>query len=106
MSKSATLLAEPSARDFLWEKEVITFILIIVIIVIVAAFSAQNATPVAVSFLAWHFEASLALVIVLSLFSGVIIGMALLSVLRLRRSLRTRRRKAAAAENSSSQKLQ
>jgi uncharacterized integral membrane protein len=73
---------------------VITFIFIIVVIIIVAAFSAQNAAPVAVSFLTWHFEASLALVIVLSLLSGMIIGMALLSLLRLRRSVRKRRRTA------------
>ncbi len=78
----------------------ITFILIIVIIVVVAVFSAQNAAPVAVSFLAWRFEASLALVIVLSLFCGAVIGMALLSLLRLRRSLRTRKNKAPGTENS------
>lgn len=72
----------------------LTFIFIIVVIIIVAAFSAQNAAPVAVSFLTWHFEASLALVIVLSLLSGMIIGMALLSLLRLRRSVRKRRRTA------------
>lgn len=77
----------------------ITLILVIVIVVAVAAFSAQNAAPVAVSFLTWHFEASLALVIVLSLFSGVVIGIALLSMLRLRRSVR-KRRKAADAENA------
>lgn len=77
----------------------IAIIFVIVIVVAVAAFSAQNATPIAVTFLAWHFEASLALVIVLSLLSGVIIGMALLSWLRLRRSVRERR-KAAGTENS------
>ncbi len=83
----------------------ITFLLIIVIIIVVTAFSAQNAAPVAVSFLTWHFEASLALVIVLSLLSGMAMGMMLLSWLRLRRSLRTRRRKSAASENSIPQKL-
>ncbi len=72
----------------------ITIIFIIVVIIVVAAFSAQNAAPVAVSFLAWHFEASLALVIVLSLLSGMVIGMALLSLLRLRRSVRARRKTA------------
>jgi uncharacterized integral membrane protein len=70
----------------------ITFIFVVVIIVAVAAFSAQNATPVAVTFLIWHFEASLALVIVLSLLSGIVTGMALLSLLRLRRSLREKRK--------------
>ncbi len=83
----------------------ITLIFVVVIIIVVAAFSAQNSAPVAVSFLTWHFEASLALVIVLSLLSGMVMGMMLLSWLRLRRSLRTRRKKAAAAENSVPQKL-
>lgn len=69
----------------------ISLILLFFIIAAVAAFSVQNATPVAVSFLSWHFEASLALVIVLSLVSGMIVGMALLSLVRLRRSLRVKR---------------
>ena len=76
-----------------------TLIFVIIIVIAVAAFSAQNAAPVAVSFLTWHFEASLALVIVLSLFSGMVIGIALLSMLRLRRSVQ-KRRKAADAENA------
>ncbi len=83
----------------------ITLILVIVIVVAVAAFSAQNAAPVAVSFLAWHFEASLALVIVLSLFSGMIIGVAFLSMLRLRRSVK-KRRKASEAGNAAPGKPQ
>ncbi len=84
----------------------ITLIFIIIVIIIIAAFSAQNAAQVAVSFLTWHFEASLALVIVLSLLCGIVIGMVLLSLLRLRRSLRTRSRKPkAAAENSTTRKL-
>ncbi len=72
----------------------ITLIFVVVIIVVVAAFSAQNAAPVAVSFLMWRFEASLALVIVLSLLAGVVIGMAVLSWLRLRRSFRSRKKAA------------
>jgi uncharacterized integral membrane protein len=73
---------------------VITVILVLIIIVFVAAFSVQNAVPVAVSFLAWHYEASLALVVVLSLLLGIVFGMALLSLLRIRRSLRARRKSA------------
>lgn len=71
--------------------DMVTLILLIIIIAVVAAFSAQNATPVAVSFLSWRFEASLALVIVLSLLAGIIAGMILLSWLRLKRSLRQKR---------------
>jgi uncharacterized integral membrane protein len=85
--------------DFFRGGAMITLIFVIAIVVAVAAFSAQNATPVAVTFLIWHFEASLALVIVLSLLSGMVIGMALLSMLRLRRSVRGRR-KSAGAENA------
>ncbi len=83
----------------------IKLIFVIVIIVVVAAFSAQNAAPVAVSFLTWHFEASLALVIVLSLLVGMVIGMVLLSLLRLRRSFQSRK-KGAGAENSTTRKFQ
>ncbi len=72
----------------------ITLIFVVVIIIVVAAFSAQNSAPVAVSFLTWHFEASLALVIVLSLLSGMVMGMMLLSWLRLRRSVREKRKAA------------
>jgi uncharacterized integral membrane protein len=70
---------------------VITLIFVFIIVAAVAVFSVQNAAPVAVSFLFWHFEASLAVVIVLALLAGIVAGMALLSLLRLRRSLRDRR---------------
>ena len=52
-------------------------LLILVLIVLVAVFSVQNAGPVAISFLMWRFEASLAIVIFLVLLSGVVIGAAL-----------------------------
>jgi len=63
-------------------------ITIVITLTIVVIFSVQNAVPVAVSFLSWHFEASLAIVIALSLLSGLIVGMAVLSWIRLRRSSR------------------
>ncbi len=69
----------------------ITLILLIFIIAVVAAFSVQNATPVAVAFLSWRFEASLALVIVLSLLAGIITGLILVSWVRLKRSLSQKR---------------
>ena len=69
----------------------ITLIFVFIIVAAVAVFSVQNAAPVAVSFLFWHFEASLAVVIVLALLAGIVAGMALLSLLRLRRSLREKR---------------
>ena len=76
------------------EEQVTTLIFVIIIVAAVTAFTAQNAAPVAVSFLAWHFEASLAVVIVLAFLAGMITGMALLSWFRLRRSLREKRESA------------
>ena len=41
--------------------------------VLIAAFAIQNASPVAVKFLVWQFESSLAVVIILSLLAGMIL---------------------------------
>lgn len=49
-------------------------ILIIILLAIVTVFSVQNASPVAISFVFWRFEASLAIVIFLSVLLGVITG--------------------------------
>jgi uncharacterized integral membrane protein len=48
----------------------------------VTIFSVQNASPVAVTFLFWNFQASLAIVIFLSTLIGVIIGAIVFSVLK------------------------
>jgi uncharacterized integral membrane protein len=69
----------------------ITIVFVILMIVAAAAFSVQNAAPVAVSFLSAHFEASLAIVVILSFFAGVIMGMLLLSWMRLRRSMKKKK---------------
>ena len=66
-------------------------ILLVIVIAVAVIFSVQNASPVALSFLAWHFEASLAIVILLTLIIGMILGMAILSLSRLRRSMRKKR---------------
>ena len=68
-----------------------SLIFAVIVLTIVVIFSVQNAGPVAVSFLAWHFEASLAIVIALSLLSGLISGMVILSWIRLRRSLQKKK---------------
>jgi len=67
---------------------VITLVLVIIIVAIVAVFSMQNATPVSVMFLAWHFEASLAIIILLSVLTGLISGMIILLSIRFVRSAR------------------
>jgi len=46
----------------------------LIIIVLVAAFSLQNAAPVTISFLLWKFQASLAIVIFLSVLIGATIA--------------------------------
>jgi len=51
-----------------------SFIVVIVIIALAVVFSVQNAEPVAVSFLSWTFETSLAIVIFLSVLSGILIA--------------------------------
>jgi len=48
--------------------------LLLSIVALVTIFSVQNAAPVAVSFLFWRFEASLAIVIFLSVLTGILIA--------------------------------
>jgi uncharacterized integral membrane protein len=68
-----------------------SLILAVVILIIIVVFSVQNAGPVAVSFLFWRFEASLAVVITLSLLAGIIIGMAILTGIRMGRASRKKK---------------
>jgi lipopolysaccharide assembly protein A len=49
-------------------------ILVIIILLPVTAFSVQNAGPVAISFFFWKFEASLAIIVFLSVLIGAVIG--------------------------------
>ena len=79
----------------------LSLIVAVMALVAVVLFSVQNAGPVAVSVLFWHFEASLAVVIALSLLVGAIAGMTILSWIRLRRSIR---KKKAHTESVSSDK--
>ncbi len=65
--------------------------LVVVLIAVAVIFSVQNASPVALSFLFWHFEASLAIVVLLTLVMGMIIGMAILSWSRVKRTMRKKK---------------
>jgi uncharacterized integral membrane protein len=67
--------------------------LILLLCAIVVLFSVQNAGPVAITFLAWRFEASLAIVVFLCVVIGVVTGMLVMAMYSLRRS--ARRKKAA-----------
>ena len=55
---------------------------VIIIVLLVAIFSVENAKPVQFTFLFWRFEASLAIVIFLSLLGGMISGIILSFLLR------------------------
>ena len=67
-----------------------TIILLLIIVAVVATFSVQNAMPVAITFLFWKFEASLAIVIFLSVLAGMIVGAIIVSLLRIKPSLKNK----------------
>ena len=60
----------------------VVIIFLTVILVLTAVFSVQNAEPAVITFLFWQFEASLAIVIFLTLLCGVIAGAMIASLLR------------------------
>ncbi|MDH4161597.1 MAG: LapA family protein [Nitrospirota bacterium] len=66
------------------------FILMLIIAALVAIFSVQNAAPVTIAFLAWTFQASLAIVILLSTVMGVVLASAAFMLLRLKRAMRAK----------------
>ena len=66
-------------------------ILVMVLIALVVIFSVQNASPVALSFLFWRFEASLVVVILLSLVTGVVIGIAIMYWSRMKRAMQKKK---------------
>lgn len=56
--------------------------LLLVIIILVSVFSVQNAVPVTLSFILWRLEASLAIVIFLSVITGLITGIIIAILVR------------------------
>ena len=64
----------------------ITLIFVLIIITVVTVFSVQNAIPVVISFLFWKLEASLAIVLFLSVLAGVVIGLSAASLIRMKLS--------------------
>jgi len=69
----------------------ITLVIVIFAVSIMVLFSVQNSAPVVVSFLSWKFEASLAVVILLCVLTGILIGGATASFWRLKRSIKKRK---------------
>ncbi len=63
----------------------ITLIIVLIAIAIVVIFSVQNAAPVAISFISWKLELSLALVVFLSVIIGIVIGGIAASLWRVKR---------------------
>jgi putative membrane protein len=63
-----------------------TILIILIIIILVAIFSVQNAIPATITFFFWRFEASLAIVIFLSVLTGLIIGVTIAFLLRIKTS--------------------
>jgi len=64
----------------------LTVVFVIIMIALVAVFSVQNAMPISVTFLSWHFEASLAVVILLAVLAGMAIGIIVVSGIWLQRA--------------------
>jgi len=69
----------------------ITLVLVIIAVSVMVLFSVQNAAPVVVSFLSWKFGASLAVIIVLSILIGILIGGTMASFWRLKRSIKNKK---------------
>lgn len=71
-------------------------ILALLIIAIVAIFSVQNALPVSIIFLFWRFQASLAIVIFISVLTGIVIASIIFLWLRIRRDGKEKKTKLSA----------
>jgi len=59
-------------------------ILLLIVIFVVAIFSIQNALPVSITFFFWKFEASLAIIVFLSVICGIIAGVIIMLLLRMK----------------------
>ncbi len=63
-------------------------IILLILIALVVIFAVQNAIPVTVSFFNWKFDASLAIVIFLSVLAGIIISAIIAFSRRIRRYIK------------------
>jgi len=64
----------------------VIIIILLVLVGIVAVFSVQNASPVAITFFFWKFEASLAIILFLTVIVGIIAGVLIVTVLKIKPS--------------------
>lgn len=68
-----------------------TIIIVLIIITFVTIFSVQNATPVSIAFLFWRFDASLAIVLFLSVLGGGLTTLLVVYSLYLKRSYKNKK---------------
>lgn len=61
-------------------------IILLILVGIVAVFSVQNASPVAITFFFWKFEASLAIILFLTVIAGMIAGALIVTLLKMKPS--------------------
>lgn len=64
----------------------VIIIILLVLVSIVAVFSVQNALPVSITFFFWKFEASLAIILFLTLIAGMIAGALIVTLLKMKSS--------------------
>jgi uncharacterized integral membrane protein len=70
-----------------------TIIILLMVLFLVAVFSVQNAVPVTITFFFWRFEASLAIIIFLTLLCGMIAGAIIASFMRVKPSAKNESQK-------------
>ena len=66
-------------------------IIVLIVMILVALFSVQNAAPVAISFLFWRFDASLAIIAFLSALAGALITVIIYSSRQVKRAIASRK---------------
>jgi uncharacterized integral membrane protein len=64
----------------------VIIIILLILVGVVAVFSVQNASPVAIIFFFWKFEASLAIILFLTLIVGMIAGALIVTLLKMKSS--------------------
>lgn len=64
----------------------VIIIILLILVGIVAVFSVQNASPVAITFFFWKFEASLAIILFLTVIVGMVAGVLIVTLLKMKPS--------------------
>ncbi len=64
-------------------------LIVLAILIFITVFAVQNAAPIAISLLLWSFEASVAVVILISVIAGLLAGIFLMVAFKMKRSLKS-----------------